>query len=78
MNEAEKSRTIDPLFGGLHIDKSRMQEFALGHVELEDDELAHVTLCERCSHHIADLALTQVEQKGDQPRLRKMWDKLFG
>jgi hypothetical protein len=77
MSKTENSKTQDLWLGLNHISKQRLEQFASGHLELNETELAHATVCEKCSNRIAGLALSEVEQKGDHAGLRGLWDKLF-
>jgi hypothetical protein len=77
MSKTEKPTSQDVWLGLNHISKQRLEQFASGRLELEETELAHATVCEKCSHRIAGLALSEVERKGDHPRLRSLWDKFF-
>ena len=67
----------NPWLGPMHILKDRMRAFVEGTVELDETEHAHIIVCNRCSHKIADAILAHIEKGGDHPGLRKIWDMIF-
>jgi hypothetical protein len=77
MSKTENSKNQDLWLGLNHISKVRLEQFAAGQLELNETELAHATVCEKCSHRIAGMALSEVEKKGDHAGLRGLWDKFF-
>ena len=73
-NAVEKSPWLAPL---QHVRKYRLKEFAVGKLELEEIEHAHIIVCHRCSHLIADWVLTRIESEGDHAGIRRIWDLIF-
>ena len=53
--------------GPVHLPAERLRAFVQGKIQLEEQEHAHIIVCPKCSHKIADWVLARVEEGGEDP-----------
>ena len=64
MRSNPKNELIDenPWMGPLHLTKVRLLEFVQGRAQLDEQEHAHIIICQRCSRLVADWVLKGLDR----------------